>query len=224
MSYGIPGNCSFHICSPGFPRPCLSSGVGANAGQGWPQLKPPPLLCASAPHRGCPGSLQKFPAYRTCTPASGHPGCLWALGRSLPQVRCSVEAPSPEPWRWRLGVGGTGGMERSGSDVDTDEVRNQRAHHMAFASLFFLDSRGQWWTPQEQPSARGNPRGDQGPHLLAPGPASSLQQSRNQQPLWSGSGRPDCRHSPHGCCPDGLTASLGPQWQGCPGASCQQSR
>ncbi|XP_045057934.2 papilin isoform X2 [Desmodus rotundus] len=86
------------------------------------------------------------------------------------------------------------------------------------------DSRGQWWTPQEQPSARGNPRGDQGPHLLAPGPASSLQQSRNQQPLWSGSGRPDCRHSPHGCCPDGLTASLGPQWQGCPGASCQQSR
>ncbi|XP_035867701.1 papilin isoform X1 [Phyllostomus discolor] len=86
------------------------------------------------------------------------------------------------------------------------------------------DSRGQWWTPQEQPSAQGNPRGDQGPHLLAPGPASSLQQSPNQQSLRSGSGPPDCRHSPHGCCPDGLTASLGPRWQGCPGAACQQSR
>ncbi|KAF6131938.1 papilin, proteoglycan like sulfated glycoprotein [Phyllostomus discolor] len=86
------------------------------------------------------------------------------------------------------------------------------------------DSRGQWWTPQEQPSAQGNPRGDQGPHLLAPGPASSLQQSPNQQSLRSGSGPPDCRHSPHGCCLDGLTASLWPRWQGCPGAACQQSR
>ncbi|XP_054423289.1 papilin isoform X2 [Pteronotus mesoamericanus] len=86
------------------------------------------------------------------------------------------------------------------------------------------DSRDQRWTPREQPSARGNPRGDQGPRLPAPGPASSLQQSPDQQPLWSGSGSQDCRRSPHGCCPDGHTASLGPQWQGCPGASCQQSR
>ncbi|XP_054571909.1 papilin [Eptesicus fuscus] len=86
------------------------------------------------------------------------------------------------------------------------------------------DSRDQWWAPREQPSTPGNPRGDQGPHLPAPGPASSLPQSPKQQPLWSGSGPQDCRHSPHGCCPDGHTASLGPQWQGCPGASCQQSR
>ncbi|XP_014394827.1 PREDICTED: papilin [Myotis brandtii] len=87
-----------------------------------------------------------------------------------------------------------------------------------------LDSRDQWWAPREQPSTPGNPRGDQGPHLPAPGPASSLQPSPEQQPLWSGPGPQDCRHSPHGCCPDGHTASLGPQWQGCPGASCQQSR
>ncbi|XP_024853900.1 papilin isoform X3 [Bos taurus] len=85
--------------------------------------------------------------------------------------------------------------------------------------------RDQWWAPQEQPSARGNPRGDQSPLLSAPGPALSLQLSSYQQPLRPGSGPRDCRLSSHGCCPDGHTMSLGPQWQGCPGASsCQQSR
>uniref|UniRef100_A0A8C9CGA1 Papilin, proteoglycan like sulfated glycoprotein n=1 Tax=Phocoena sinus TaxID=42100 RepID=A0A8C9CGA1_PHOSS len=86
------------------------------------------------------------------------------------------------------------------------------------------DFRDQWWAPQEQPSARGNPRGDQSPHLPAPGPAPPLRHSSHRQPLRSGLGPRDCRHSPHGCCPDGHTVSLGPQWQGCPGASCQQSR
>ncbi|XP_054386778.2 papilin isoform X8 [Pongo abelii] len=93
------------------------------------------------------------------------------------------------------------------------------------------DSRGQWWAAQEHPSARGDhrgeqgdSRGDEGTHLSALGTAPSLQQPPYQQPLRSGSGPHDCRHSPHGCCPDGHTASLGPQWQGCPGAPCQQSR
>ncbi|XP_072819476.1 papilin isoform X2 [Vicugna pacos] len=86
------------------------------------------------------------------------------------------------------------------------------------------DSRNQWWASQEQPSIQGNPRGDQSSHLPALGPALSPQQSSHQQTLRSGSGPRDCRHSPYGCCPDGHTASLGPQWQGCLGASCQQSR
>ncbi|KAM9646229.1 papilin isoform 2-T2 [Trichechus inunguis] len=86
------------------------------------------------------------------------------------------------------------------------------------------DSRGQWWAPQGRSSAWSNPRGNQGPHLSAPGPAPSLQQSPHQQSLRSGSVPWDCRHSPHGCCPDGHTASLGPLWQGCPRVSCQQSR
>lgn len=61
--------------------------------------------------------------------------------------------------------------------------------------------------------------------MSAPGPAPSLQLSSYGQPLQPGSGPHDCRQSSHGCCPDGHTASLGPQWQGCPGASlCQQSR
>lgn len=98
----------------------------------------------------------------------------------------------------------------------------ETSHDLCF--LFSLDFRDQWWAPQEQPSARGNPRGDQSPHLPAPGPAPSLRHSSHRQPLRSGLGPRDCRHSPHGCCPDGHTASLGPQWQGCPGASCQQSR
>ncbi|XP_055989319.1 papilin [Sorex fumeus] len=39
-----------------------------------------------------------------------------------------------------------------------------------------------------------------------------------------GLGAQDCRHSPHGCCPDSHTASLGPRWQGCLETSCEQSR
>ncbi|KAM5273573.1 LOW QUALITY PROTEIN: papilin [Ctenodactylus gundi] len=74
---------------------------------------------------------------------------------------------------------------------------------------------------QEQLWALSHPRDLQGLHLSVPGPAISLQQS-----LRSGLGAQDCRRSPHGCCPDGHTVSLGPQWQGCPGirAWCQQSR
>ncbi|KAG8507748.1 Papilin, partial [Galemys pyrenaicus] len=86
------------------------------------------------------------------------------------------------------------------------------------------DSGDQQGAPQERLSALGDPRGDQDPHLRAWGPAPSPQQSLHQQPLWSGSRVPDCRHSAHGCCPDGRTASLGPQWQGCPGMWCHQSR
>ncbi|XP_006884852.1 PREDICTED: papilin [Elephantulus edwardii] len=88
------------------------------------------------------------------------------------------------------------------------------------------DFRGQWWIPQGQPSAWSDPRGDQGSHMSAPGPAPSLQQSTYQQPPRWGSGPQDCRHSPHGCCPDGHTASRGPHWEGCPGVgvACQQSR
>ncbi|XP_058422857.1 papilin [Diceros bicornis minor] len=86
------------------------------------------------------------------------------------------------------------------------------------------ESRNQWWAPQERPSAQSNPRRDPDPYLPGLGSAPSLQQSSHQQPLWSGSGPRDCRHSPYGCCPDGHTTSLGPEWQGCPGASCQQSR
>ncbi|KAM5178036.1 papilin [Callospermophilus lateralis] len=88
------------------------------------------------------------------------------------------------------------------------------------------DSRDQRWAAQERPWVQSNPRRDQGLQLSALGPAPSLQQSPHWLPPRSGSGTSDCRHSPHGCCPDGQTASLGPQWQGCPGtgALCQQSR
>ncbi|XP_027624907.1 LOW QUALITY PROTEIN: papilin [Tupaia chinensis] len=86
------------------------------------------------------------------------------------------------------------------------------------------DPRDMWGTAQEQPSSWDHPRGDQDPRLSARGPAPSLQQSPHRLPPGSSSGPGDCRYSPHGCCPDGHTASLGPQWQGCPGVSCQQSR
>ncbi|XP_006865675.1 PREDICTED: papilin [Chrysochloris asiatica] len=87
------------------------------------------------------------------------------------------------------------------------------------------DSRGHWRAPQGRPSAWSNPRGDQGSHLSALVPEPSQQQSPHRQSPQLGLGSRDCRHSSHGCCPDGHSASLGPQWQGCPGVvSCQQSR
>lgn len=115
-------------------------------------------------------------------------------------------------------------MEGSGSDVDTQEGEELGEYIMCLCFLFFLGSRDQRWAHGEQLSAWDNPRGDHGPHLQASGPAPSLQQSPDWQPLRSDSRPRDCRYSPYGCCPDGHTTSLGPQWQGCPGASCGQSR
>ncbi|XP_021574040.1 papilin [Carlito syrichta] len=80
------------------------------------------------------------------------------------------------------------------------------------------------WAGQVLPQAQDGLLGELSPHLLGPGAAPSVWQAPHTQQLPSGSGPRDCRHSPHGCCPDGHTASLGPQWQGCPGTPCQQSR
>ncbi|XP_008270321.3 papilin [Oryctolagus cuniculus] len=79
------------------------------------------------------------------------------------------------------------------------------------------DTRNQQWAAREPPGAWDGPRRDWGRRRPEPGPASGVQPPPRSR---------DCRHSPHGCCPDGYTASLGPQWQGCPGprVSCQQSR
>ncbi|KFO24233.1 papilin isoform X2 [Fukomys damarensis] len=77
------------------------------------------------------------------------------------------------------------------------------------------DSRDQRpWVPNR---SRGLPDSPPSP----PGQTPSL-----QQPPRSGLRAHNCRHSTYGCCPDGHTASLGPQGQGCPRteAWCQQSR
>ncbi|XP_021057219.1 papilin isoform X1 [Mus pahari] len=88
------------------------------------------------------------------------------------------------------------------------------------------DGREQQWAPLERPRPQSNPREGQDPNLSTAGRVPTLQRPPHQPPLRPGSGPRDCRHSPHGCCPDGHTPSLGPQWQGCPlaGASCLQSR
>ncbi|XP_075804680.1 papilin isoform X1 [Microtus pennsylvanicus] len=88
------------------------------------------------------------------------------------------------------------------------------------------DARDQRWTAQERPRAQSNPREGSDPHQSAAGRVPSLQHPPHRSPLRPSSGPRDCRHSPHGCCPDGHTPSLGPQWQGCPlaGALCLQSR
>ncbi|XP_021509217.1 papilin isoform X1 [Meriones unguiculatus] len=88
------------------------------------------------------------------------------------------------------------------------------------------DARDQRWAAQERPRAQSNPRQGQDPHLSPAGRAPTLQHPLHRPPPRPSSGPQDCRHSPHGCCPDGHTPSLGPQWQGCPlaGASCLQSR
>lgn len=136
---------------------------------------------------------------------------------------------SPRPSAPEMGVEGRdewlrGEMEDGGSDVDTQEGEEPGEYIMCLCFLSFLGSRDQRWAHEGQPSAWDNPRGDHGPHLPASGPGPSLQQSPDGQPLRPDSRPRDCRYSPYGCCPDGHTAALGPQWQGCPGASCRQSR
>uniref|UniRef100_A0A8C5JYW4 Papilin n=1 Tax=Jaculus jaculus TaxID=51337 RepID=A0A8C5JYW4_JACJA len=87
------------------------------------------------------------------------------------------------------------------------------------------DPRDQRRAAEERPWIQSNSRVNQGPQL-PPGQDPPLQQPPYRPPPRYLSGARDCRHSPHGCCPDGHTPSLGPQWQGCPlaGASCQHSR
>lgn len=98
-------------------------------------------------------------------------------------------------------------------------------HHSGLSSSH-IDTRDQPWAAPERPRTQSNPREGQDPHLSPAGRAPTLQHPPHQSPLRPSSGPRDCRHSPHGCCPDGHTPSLGPQWQGCPlaGASCLQSR
>ncbi|XP_021102348.1 papilin isoform X3 [Heterocephalus glaber] len=78
-----------------------------------------------------------------------------------------------------------------------------------------------FYSRDQRPSVPNRPRGLGGSPPSAPGPTPPL-----QQPPRSGLGAQDCRQGPYGCCPDGRTASLGPQGQGCPRTEvwCQQSR
>ncbi|KAM7156010.1 papilin isoform 4-T4 [Molossus nigricans] len=166
------------------------------------------VVCAIGPPSHCRSLQLRKPA--EAEPCNTQPCHLPPEVPSMQVVHTSLGAP------WMS----LGPREAPASGEKLGGSPQPRALEMEVAGR---DSRDQW-APQEQPSARGNPRGDQGPLLPAPGPVSSLQQSSSQQALWSGSGPQDCRHSLYGCCPDGHTASLGPQWQGCSGASCQQSR
>ncbi|XP_015990263.2 papilin isoform X3 [Rousettus aegyptiacus] len=166
------------------------------------------VVCAIGPPSRC-GSLKLWkPAdVEPCNTQPCH------LPPEVPSVQ-DVHASSRVPWM-SLGREAPASSEKLGGSPRPSVLKME---------VEGGDSRDQRWSPQEQPSARGNPRGHLSPHLPAPGPAPSLQQMPQQQPLRSGSWPQDCRHSTHGCCPDGHTASLGPQWQGCPGTSCQQSK
>ncbi|KAM9714065.1 papilin isoform 6-T7 [Dama dama] len=176
-----------------------------------------PLLSDQAWHVGawglCSKSCRSGTRRRQVVCALGPPGHCGSLQPSKP---AAVEACNTQPCDLPPEVPSMPEVHTSPRDP-----RMSLGPREASAS----DFRDQWWAPQEQPSAWGNPRGDQSPPVSAPGPAPSLQLSSYGQPLQPGSGPHDCRQSSHGCCPDGHTASLGPQWQGCPGASlCQQSR
>lgn len=184
-----------------------------------------PLLCPSVPHLlWLPADVPSVQDVHT------RPRAPW-MSLDPREIPASGEqlCGSPHPRALEMEVEGRGEWLRGEWKERVlmwplTEVRSQVDTSCVFCFLF-LDSRNQEWTHLEQPSAQGNPGGNQSPHHLpASGPASSLQQSPRQQPLRSGSRFHDCRHSLHGCCPDGHTTSLGPQWQGCPEASCKQSR
>ena len=79
-------------------------------------------------------------------------------------------------------------------------------HHSGL-SFSCIDGREQQWAPLERPRAQSNPREGQDPNLSSAGRAPTLQRPPHQPPLRPSSGPRDCRHSPHGCCPDGHTPS-----------------
>lgn len=125
-------------------------------------------------------------------------------------------------WRWPTGRGDLGRWFEGRLGM---RARGMRVYH-SDPPAPRLDARDQRWAAQERPRAQSNPREGQDPQLSAAGRAPILQHPPHRPPLRPNSGPRDCRHSPHGCCPDGHTPSLGPQWQGCPlaGALCLQSR
>ncbi|XP_069321199.1 papilin isoform X2 [Eulemur rufifrons] len=187
---------------PPLTEPCMHEDCPLLAGQAW--LVGAWGLCS----KSCSSGTRR----RQVVCAIGPPSHCGSLQRSKP---AEVEPCNMQPCHLPQEV------------PSTQDVHTSPGHHWTPVSPReppASDSRGRWWAGQEHPSARGDPRGDGGSPLSAPGPAPALQQSLLQQPPQSGSGPSDCRRSPHGCCPDGHTASLGPQWQGCPVASCQQSR
>ncbi|XP_051052278.1 papilin [Phodopus roborovskii] len=109
---------------------------------------------------------------------------------------------------------------------EVPSIQDSRIHPSGPRMSPVSDARDQRWAAQEPPRAQSKPREGQDPHLSAAGQVPTLQHPPHRPPLRPSSGPRDCRHNPHGCCPDGRTPSLGPQWQGCPlaGALCLQSR
>ncbi|XP_044515907.1 papilin [Gracilinanus agilis] len=88
--------------------------------------------------------------------------------------------------------------------------------------------REEWWIHRNQPTSEHSPEGHGGSNLLPQHQESGWSTSRSQQyhqqkdPV-ARSQSHDCRHSLHGCCPDGFTVAPGPLGRGCPRISCQQS-
>lgn len=170
------------------------------------------------------GSLQRSLAFRTHRTVPQTPGCIQAHKCLQSQVR-SCDLPQ-DPIICKSGwPGGSGDL---GKRFEGRHRVKTRGLWGASSGLSFshIDARDQRWAAQERPRAQSNPRQGQDPHLSPAGRAPTLQHPPHRAPSRPSSGSRDCRHSPHGCCPDGHTPSLGPQWQGCPlaGASCLQSR
>uniref|UniRef100_A0A8C6WAL4 Papilin n=1 Tax=Nannospalax galili TaxID=1026970 RepID=A0A8C6WAL4_NANGA len=191
-------------------------------------LKDQPALTEPCVREACPllhDQAWRVGAWGLCSKSCG-------LGTRRRQVICAIRPP-----------GHCGGLQLSKpAEVEpcnrqpchlpqeVPSMQDSRTHpmdpRMPLGPRVVSDSRDQRWAAQEQFRTQNNPRGGQGPHLSAPGLAPSLQQLPHRPSLRPSSGPRDCRYSPHGCCPDGHTPSLGPQWQGCPLAvsTCQQSR
>ncbi|XP_056666676.1 papilin isoform X2 [Monodelphis domestica] len=88
--------------------------------------------------------------------------------------------------------------------------------------------REEWWLHRNQPPSEHSREGHGGSNLLPQhqesgwGSSGSRQYHQQRDPV-SRPQPPDCRHSLHGCCPDGHTVAPGPLGRGCPRISCQQS-
>uniref|UniRef100_A0A5F8HLR9 Papilin, proteoglycan like sulfated glycoprotein n=1 Tax=Monodelphis domestica TaxID=13616 RepID=A0A5F8HLR9_MONDO len=125
----------------------------------------------------------------------------------------------------KRGLGGRHGSPRAGRSC---RCIRQAGSKGISCFLCSLGGREEWWLHRNQPPSEHSREGHGGSNLLPQHQESGWRSSGSRQyhqqrdPV-SRPQPPDCRHSLHGCCPDGHTVAPGPLGRGCPRISCQQS-
>uniref|UniRef100_A0A5F8G3E5 Papilin n=1 Tax=Monodelphis domestica TaxID=13616 RepID=A0A5F8G3E5_MONDO len=142
-----------------------------------------------------------------------------------PQMPAEVEACNTQSCHLPQEVPSIHGSPRAGRSC---RCIRQAGSKGISCFLCSLGGREEWWLHRNQPPSEHSREGHGGSNLLPQHQESGWRSSGSRQyhqqrdPV-SRPQPPDCRHSLHGCCPDGHTVAPGPLGRGCPRISCQQS-